>query len=340
MQPAVSVIIPAFNAGAFIGATLESVFAQEIDGCEIIVVDDGSTDRTPEAVAPYADRVRYIRQENGGPSRARNRGILEARGKFIAFLDADDLWDKDKLSRQIAFLEKHAGVGFCFSDGILFSDDGEDAVSFFETKKVLPGLPVEEAPGGRLFSRKIHQDLLYENFILTSSVVIRAGAWPRREAFGKVVYFDETLFNGQDYDLWFRLASHVSAGYIPDVLIRKRRHPANISARTESVLKNRIRLRETICRAVEGRPDVSDDAKSYRKDRLQAAYVDLARWYLVRGDARSARRICREAARAGFTWAVGTTWLFSLAGNGLSRWLGKKNQKRIQPVDAGSKRGG
>jgi glycosyltransferase involved in cell wall biosynthesis len=103
----ISAVIPACNAEGVIGRAVESVLSQTLPAAEILVIDDGSTDRTAGAVAPFGDKVRYIRQENAGASAARNRGIQEARGRWIAFLDADDQWLPDRLLRQVDLLGRH-----------------------------------------------------------------------------------------------------------------------------------------------------------------------------------------------------------------------------------------
>src|SRR5690349_5838732 len=100
----ISVVIPSYNAAAFVADGVESVFAQSYAPIEVIVVDDGSTDETAAALAPYLDRIRYVRQDNAGPARARNRGLQEARGQWIAFLDADDRWQPEKLARSCAVI--------------------------------------------------------------------------------------------------------------------------------------------------------------------------------------------------------------------------------------------
>src|SRR5918993_2695584 len=112
-MPRVSVVIPAYNAAPLIGAALDSVFSQSFTDLECIVVDDGSRDERQllEALAPWRDRIVYVRQENGGPAKARNTGIARARGELIAFLDADDEWLPEKLSRQVAFFERHPETG-------------------------------------------------------------------------------------------------------------------------------------------------------------------------------------------------------------------------------------
>lgn len=98
----VSCIIPVFNGERFLAEAIKSILGQTYRNVEVIVVDDGSTDDTPSIVAGFGDSVTYIHQENAGPATARNRGIQEARGQFIAFLDADDVWREDKLEKQIA----------------------------------------------------------------------------------------------------------------------------------------------------------------------------------------------------------------------------------------------
>src|SRR5579883_2718722 len=98
MQPLVSVVIPTYNYGHFLGRALASVFAQTYAPIECIVVDDGSTDDTPAVLAQYGDRVRVIKRQRGGPAAARNAGVEAAKGEFVAFLDADDWWAKDKIA--------------------------------------------------------------------------------------------------------------------------------------------------------------------------------------------------------------------------------------------------
>src|SRR3989304_595361 len=106
-MPRVSVIIPTYNTAHYIAPAVESVLGQTYQDTEIIVVDDGSTDNTRTVLTPYMDRIQYIVQDNKGRSEARNRGIHQSQGEFIAFLDADDLWLPDKLSQQVAALDEH-----------------------------------------------------------------------------------------------------------------------------------------------------------------------------------------------------------------------------------------
>lgn len=124
--PRVSTIIPAFNGERFIGQAIESALAQTYTNIEIIVVDDGSTDATREVVAQYAGRVAYLHQPNAGVAAARNRGIREAHGDFIALLDQDDVWRCDKIKIQVAAFESIKDCAVVFSDYSLIDAEGRE----------------------------------------------------------------------------------------------------------------------------------------------------------------------------------------------------------------------
>ena len=112
----VSAIIPAYNAGPFIVEAVESIRQQGAAVREIIIVDDGSTDNTEELVAALGEDIRYVRQENSGPSAARNLGVKLATSPLIAFLDADDVWTPNKIAEQLAIFQAYPDVGLVASD--------------------------------------------------------------------------------------------------------------------------------------------------------------------------------------------------------------------------------
>ena len=107
----ISCIVPVYNGARFLAQAIDSILAQTRVDLEIIVVEDGSTDRTPDVAKGYGDRVKYVRQENAGPAAARNRGVAEARGEFIAFLDADDTWAPAKLETQLQWFTDSPNLG-------------------------------------------------------------------------------------------------------------------------------------------------------------------------------------------------------------------------------------
>ena len=113
----VSVVVAAFNRADFLPQTIDSLLCQSFKDFELIVVDDGSTDRTAELLQGYGDRVRFFRQDNRGPSAARNLGVRHARGRWIAFQDSDDLSTPDHLESLFGFVEKHPGYGMIFANG-------------------------------------------------------------------------------------------------------------------------------------------------------------------------------------------------------------------------------
>lgn len=184
-DPQVSIIIPCYNQGSFLGETLDSVLRQEHQNWECIVVNDGSTDRTAEVAEKYClkdERIKLINKENGGLSSARNAGLKKSHGDLLAFLDADDKWEETKLSNQIKMLvEKSADV--------VFSD-----YCFFDEIKVFPHkeLPVPES--FRL------EDFIARNPIRASSSSLMI----KRSVFEIVGYFDLNLRSLEDLDYWFR----------------------------------------------------------------------------------------------------------------------------------------
>jgi glycosyltransferase involved in cell wall biosynthesis len=122
-RPLVSVIVPAYNAERFLGDALQSIFDQDFDGFEVLVVDDGSTDRTAEVAAGF-DSVTLVQQSNGGVARARNSGLAVARGRFVAFLDADDRWLPHKLRLQLDVMQSASAPDYVLGRMQNFVDDG------------------------------------------------------------------------------------------------------------------------------------------------------------------------------------------------------------------------
>ncbi|MEA2289723.1 MAG: hypothetical protein QOD55_1720 [Solirubrobacteraceae bacterium] len=163
--PRVSCIVTTYNLARFLGHALDSVLAQSYpaESLEIIVVDDGSTDDTAAVVLPYGDRVRYLRQENGGHASAVNRGLAEATGEFIALLDADDTWPPDKVARQVAFLREHPATGLVHGDMRLIDEHGRTThESFFAKQQMAP-------PAGHVLGA-----LLVSNFVSGGATMVRA----------------------------------------------------------------------------------------------------------------------------------------------------------------------
>jgi glycosyltransferase involved in cell wall biosynthesis len=197
----VSIIIPTYNRAALVTEAVASVLAQSFRDFELLVVDDGSTDGTGEALALYADRIRLIRRESrDGVSAARNDGIAAARGEWLAFLDSDDLWLPEKLTRQMAYLTAHPGLKLCQT----------------EETWVRRGVRVNQPQthrkiGGRIFFQSLERCLVSPSAVILHRRLI--------EAHGG---FDEDLPAAEDYDLWLRLSWRYAVGLVPEPLIIKR----------------------------------------------------------------------------------------------------------------------
>ncbi|MGO9687474.1 MAG: glycosyltransferase family 2 protein, partial [Syntrophobacteraceae bacterium] len=131
--PLVSVVIPTYNRERFVDKAINSVLSQSFNDYEIIVVDDGSTDETPRVLASYKDRVKYIYQKNSGVSSARNAGIREARGEWVAFLDSDDKWKTDYLLTQIGQISKFPHAVAHMTNAVSVQPSGEQSNLFIET---------------------------------------------------------------------------------------------------------------------------------------------------------------------------------------------------------------
>src|SRR5262245_60758400 len=190
--PLVSVVIPAHNCGRFIGDALDSVLRQNYPLLEIFVIDDGSTDDTCDVVARYSDRVSLVRQRNAGAAVARNVGMKLARGRYVALLDADDVWLPGKLRLQVDHLERHPDVAMCCTRWHLLYPDAAGAYHF---ERAASPESVSVDPKWRGW---IYCELLLDCEVWTSTVVMR------RELDERVGGFDVKLRRGQDYDYWLR----------------------------------------------------------------------------------------------------------------------------------------
>jgi glycosyltransferase involved in cell wall biosynthesis len=198
--PRVSVIIPTYNRARIIEEAVDSVLAQDYKDFELIIVDDGSTDNTSEVLAPYGNEASILFQENKGVSAARNRGIAEASGMLIAFLDSDDLWLPQKLSAQVEFFNQKPEALICQTEEVWVRNG----------IRVNPGRR-HKKPSGMIFEPSLKLCL-----VSPSAVMIR------RELLDRTGGFDETLPACEDYDLWLRISCRVPVYLIETPLIIKR----------------------------------------------------------------------------------------------------------------------
>jgi len=224
--PAVSVIIPAFCASRDIPDALASVFAQTFSDFEVVVVDDGSPDREAlvEAIAPYRLRIRYIEQSNQGAGAARNAAIRIARGRYLAFLDADDRWTPDFLRQQVGYLDAHVDVALVYGDAML---SGETPLA---GRRYMEAAPSDgEVTLIALIEQRCN--------ILLSTVVAR------RKTILAAGLFDEALRRGQDFELWLRVAlAGERIAYHTQVLAERRVHASGLSGDPITELQRAINV--------------------------------------------------------------------------------------------------
>jgi glycosyltransferase involved in cell wall biosynthesis len=229
-QDLVSVVIATYNMGRYLPQAVQSVLAQTYANVEIQIVDDGSTDDTAHVVRRWEadERVHVHRQPNGGQAQARNRGVALSRGRYVAFLDADDEWLPHKLSRQMPL----------FADpqvGVVYSDyermDGE-------------GRALTKSPT-KMYRGRVSGALLIDNFVNFQTAVVRRECLERHGA------FDESVRMGDDYDLFLRLSAYYEFDFVPETTVRYRTWPGQMSKNYRRRYESGIR---TMRRFLDGNP--------------------------------------------------------------------------------------
>jgi glycosyltransferase involved in cell wall biosynthesis len=221
----ISVVIPTYNRATMVAEAVESVLRQEMDGVEVIVVDDGSNDDTRESLAPFLSHIRYTYQERTGVSAARNAGIGLAHGEWLAFLDSDDLWLPQKLARQTEYLHRHPELRICQTEEVWIRDGQRWNPKRYHKK-----------PCGHCF------DALLERCLVSPSAVML-----HRELLEEVGEFDVNLPACEDYDMWLRIGWRHAIGLVPEALVIKRGgHPNQLSANVPTLDLYRIRALEKL----------------------------------------------------------------------------------------------
>jgi glycosyltransferase involved in cell wall biosynthesis len=225
-EPRVSIIIPAYNVAPYIAETLDSVLAQTVADYETIVVNDGSTDATEQAIAPYherfGERFLYVKQANRGIAGARNAGLRLARGRYIALLDADDIWLPQYLQTMLALIESDAALDLVYPNAIFW---GSPNFSGREFQAVFPsGEPVT-------FEKVLKRECYVFGLVLF-----------KRELLERVGMFDEGLGASEDFDLWLRmLRGGCRFGFTREPLVKYRWRADSLSNNGVSLMRNLTR---------------------------------------------------------------------------------------------------
>lgn len=271
----VSIVIPAYNAAKYICQSLDSVLSQTYRDFEIIVVDDGSIDNTKEVLKPYFGQIRYIYKPNGGPASARNTGINNAKGEYIAFLDADDLWLPEKLELQIELLEKDHEIGLVHSDSIPFDENG--VICNGNRKR-----------DGNSLSGYVFPALFMQNFVQTLTVVAKA------HCFKTEGLFDESkqLFAVEDYDMWLRISRNYKFGYINKPLAKHRIHQNQIS---KNIDRSYLNEKSVLEKLIGNMPDLEAKVPISAKHRLAKLFYEYGYDHFSEGNLKAARDKFKKA---------------------------------------------
>lgn len=262
VQPLVSVIVPCYNYGSFLKFTLESVLKQEYQNWECIIVDDGSTDNTKEIAEEFTvddKRFAYVYQKNAGLSAARNTGVKHASGKYVQFLDSDDLIDTKKLQVQVEYMEQNERVDIMYGDSIFF-DTNSDNVTNGDRR--IKNLKLKVSGAGKALVR----NFCVNNFIEVSSPLVK------KAMLDKVGIFDTTYFTYEDWQYWFRAAVegfHFSYAPIPGSETYIRYGHTSMLSNSKTKVRSGIQIRKYMA------PFLSPASKVYNTYRLKKLITKL-----------------------------------------------------------------
>jgi glycosyltransferase involved in cell wall biosynthesis len=284
------VVIPTYNRAAYLPQAIDSALAQSVTDREIVVVDDGSTDGTAPILAAYAGRIRAVRQENAGEAAARNRGVREANGTWIAFLDSDDLWEPEALATLLRAAGEHPEAGLVAMRARAIRQDG--------------------TPTGRIHGKTSPGPYFSTRSILCGDAGGILMPMVRRELLLAEGGFDEALASATDCDMWLRLSFRTTLVGVPDPLLRVRTHPENLSADRSLNARMWLVLLEKLRR---DRPEwVARNPWAFRralgKEHLRFGRERLAFWDGSAAALEETRAALRASVRT-YPW-FGRAWIY------------------------------
>ncbi len=310
----ISAIIPAYNSAAFIHDAIDSVLSQTYSVDEIIVVDDGSNDKTANVIRGLGQDIIYLRQENQGPSAARNLGIEKAVGDWIAFLDADDQWTPEKTEEQLSALKKHPELRLIASDMAEIDKKSSTITAtslgkhhLLEYFQQLDGKPLPDALAA----------LMTKNFIPTGTVLVE------RQTLLAAGLFNRNIRFGEDLELWAKIASRQFVTCLPKVHMLRRQHDDNATGSTLPMLLDLVNVTRSVREAAEK----TLKSQGLNADKLVAnALWDLGYWYFSHDDFAHARRAFSASLKEQPSKRALTYHLLCSLPAGLTRKLRKAKQ--------------
>ena len=299
-MPNVSVIIPCYNAEKTIAETIESVLAQTYQDYEIIVVDDGSMDQSKEVIQSFGEKVKYIYQENGGQSAARNTAIRNSIGKYLAFLDSDDLWKPQKLEKQLEIMQEK-GVDWCYCDCEYFIDRTGKSIGTYShlIRSPKKGYVIEA--------------LLLGNFIASPTPVVS------KAVFEQAGYFDESpeIQSREDWEEWIRIAMVCPIIYLPDVLAKHRIHENSITfmENPDVAFSSHVAVVNKVC------SQFPVQLASLRSKALSKFAGRFSKSHFLRGNFQGARKMVQMAFKWNKSFQNGLLFLLYSLPSFLLNWI-------------------
>jgi len=279
----ISVVIPAYNSAVFLPDCVKSIRQQTVPVHEIIIVDDGSSDNTESVVKNLGDDIVYIKQKNQGPAAARNHGIQQATGDWIAFLDADDQWTHNKIEQQLNCLEKHPELQLIAGDMAETNAQSEIEIGSMlayhnqlDLFKQLDGAPLPNACAS----------LVQKNFIPTGTVLAR------KESLIETGLFPENIRFGEDLALWAQIAARHPITCLADVLMLRRRHASNATDSNEDMLKGIVQVMRLLRKKCD---DVLQQQGISANEALARACFSLGYWQFHHGQIKQSGKAFQEA---------------------------------------------
>jgi glycosyltransferase involved in cell wall biosynthesis len=327
VKPKVSVVIPTYNRAEKVLKTIESVLSQTFRDFEVVVVDDGSTDDTTRVLGElFGDRIRYFPQVNQGASMARNKGIAEARGEWIAFLDSDDLWEKDKLEWQMKAIEQFGGeCGGCYTDTRLFNH--------VETRTLLQMAEKNYRHQGTVgVSNEVLQALVKPG---GAGMVVCLSSFLGRAEDVRKTKFDPKLPYSQDSEFLFRLAMRTKFCYVNRPLVWFDRGPVEsrhvgVSSewnKMDFFLRDGQARLEGLLHLSQG---LSKQIQKLIRSELRSIHSGWANWYLETGQYGKARESVRRAAQIDPTFNMAVKWLLVSMNPQFALRTVRQNQERTK----------
>jgi glycosyltransferase involved in cell wall biosynthesis len=284
IAPKITIIICTYNMKKYICESIDSVLSQTYRDYEIVVVDDGSTDNTRDILKKYDSKIKYLYQENSGQAKARMLALSESRGKYIALIDADDIWLPEKLQKQIEFMELCLDLDIIFSNFCNFNEKGISKQSYFYDNAAFKKIPLDAVLSVKQSYRKLVGDITYYylkgNFILPSTMLIN------KETCIKLDLLNSKFMPREMYSFFVKNMPSIKLGFIDEVLTYRRIHENNITYNDSGrFYTNTIEISNIAINY----PWLDKRSRDFLKKEVPKSYFKLGVLYFVKGKLSEAR---------------------------------------------------